>query len=104
MEWIASHKNAEDAEAHQVLGSSSIVFQSHPFALFMFQKYWNEPVEGLIETVNYGGDCDTTGAMYGVLAGAKNGMIFPLHWLNELQNRDKIIKLGKNLYELLKNE
>ncbi|MBI4147209.1 ADP-ribosylglycohydrolase family protein [Candidatus Woesearchaeota archaeon] len=100
LEWIADNKNAEDAEAHQVLGSSSIVFQSYPFTLFMFQKYWNEPVDGLIETVNYGGDCDTTGAMYGALAGAKNGMIFPLHWLNELQNRDSIIKLGQDLYKL----
>ncbi len=100
VEWIAKHKNADDAEAHKVIGSSSNVFQSYPFALFMFQKYWNNPVGGLIETINYGGDCDTTGAMYGALAGAKNGMIFPSAWLDFLQNRDKIIKLGQNLYEL----
>src|SRR3989338_7159194 len=81
LEWIANHKDADDAEAHKLIGSSSNVFQSYPFAVFMFQKYWNEPMEGLIETVNYGGDCDTTGAMYGALAGAKNGMFFPSQWL-----------------------
>lgn len=100
LEWIAKNKDAPDPEAHKVLGSSSLVFQSYPFALFMFQKYWNDPVEGLIETVNYGGDCDTTGAMYGALAGAKNGMIFPQEWIDVLQNRDKIIKVGQKLYEM----
>lgn len=100
LEWIANHKDAEDAEAQKTLGSSSLVFQSYPFAVFMFQKYWNNPVEGLIETVNYGGDCDTTGAMYGVLAGAMNGMVFPFNWLNGLQNSDKIVKLGQKMYEL----
>ncbi|MEK6904990.1 MAG: ADP-ribosylglycohydrolase family protein [Nanoarchaeota archaeon] len=104
LEWIVEHKDAGDAEAHKVLGSSSNVFQSYPFALFMFQKYLDKPVEGLIETVNYGGDCDTTGAMYGALAGAKHGLIFPREWLDVLQNRDKIIRLGQNLYGLKKNE
>jgi len=100
LEWIANHKDADDAEAHKLIGSSSNVFQSYPFAVFMFQKYWNEPMEGLIETVNYGGDCDTTGAMYGALAGAKNGMFFPSQWLDILQNHEKIIKLGQDLYEM----
>lgn len=100
LEWIAAHKDVDDREAHKVIGSNSNVFQSYPFAVFMFQKYWNDPVEGLIETVNYGGDCDTTGAMYGALAGAKNGMIFPSSWLDELPNRDKIIKLGQKMYQL----
>jgi len=100
LEWIADHKDADDLEAHKVIGSNSNVFQSYPFALFMFQKYWDDPMEGLIETVNYGGDCDTTGAMYGALAGAKNGMFFPQPWLDNLQNSDKIIKLGQDLYEL----
>src|SRR3989344_2902245 len=95
LEWIAKNKNADDTEAHKTIGSNSNVLQSYPFALFMFQKYWNDPLEGLIETVNYGGDCDTTGAMYGTLAGAKNGLFFPESWLEELQNKDKIIKLGQ---------
>jgi len=100
LEWIAENKDAEVTIAHHKLGSSSNVFRSYPFAVFMFQKYWDNPVEGLIETVNYGGDCDTTGAMYGALAGAKNGLIFPEQWLDNLQNKDKIIKLGENLYGL----
>jgi len=100
LEWITQHKDADNTEAHKVIGSSSNVFQSYPFALFMFQKYWDKPMEGLIETVNYGGDCDTTGAMYGALAGAKNGMIFSQHLVDGMQDYEKIIKLGQSLYGL----
>ncbi len=101
LEWIGGHKDASVDEAHKVLGSNSNVFCSYPFALFMVQKYWDSPLEGLIETVNYGGDCDTTGSMYGALAGAKNGTaIFPEEWLAVLEGRYELERLGKELYSL----
>ncbi|MBI2173861.1 MAG: phosphoenolpyruvate carboxylase, partial [Candidatus Omnitrophica bacterium] len=68
VEWVAASMDAEAADAHRNLGSSSLVFSSYPFALFMLQKYWDNPVEGLVEVVNFGGDTDTTGAIYGALA------------------------------------
>ncbi|MEK6969328.1 MAG: ADP-ribosylglycohydrolase family protein [Nanoarchaeota archaeon] len=100
LNWIEQNKNVRDEEAHTVLGSGSSVLCSYPFALFMFQKYWDEPLTGLIETINWGGDCDTTGAMYGALCGAKNGMIFPEEWLAVLKNKEKIEKAGKGVYQI----
>lgn len=101
LHWIQDHKDTSTDEAHKVLGSNSNVFCSYPFALFMFQKYWDSPLEGLIETVNYGGDCDTTGSMYGALAGAKNGTtIFPEEWLTVLEGRKELEELGRKLYSL----
>ncbi|HLD00567.1 MAG TPA: ADP-ribosylglycohydrolase family protein [Candidatus Nanoarchaeia archaeon] len=100
LKWIKSNKDAKIEDAHLVLGSDSNVFCSYPFALFMFQRYWDDPLEGLIETVNFGGDCDTTGSMYGALAGAKNGIIFPNEWLNVLEGKRELDSLGRDLYQL----
>ncbi|GEM_PF-2381436 len=100
LEWIAKHKDASVQEAYDSLHNSYMGFSSHPFALFMVQKYWDDPITGLIETVNYGGDCDTTGAMYGAICGAKNGMIFPTHLVNGLREKEKLISLGEKMYAL----
>ena len=100
LEWIKNNKDVLDEEAHTALGSGSSVLCSYPFALFMFQKYWDELLKGLIGTVNWGGDCDTTGAMYGALCGAKNGLIFPEEWLNVLKNKEKIEAVGKQIYQI----
>ena len=70
----------------------------------MFQKYWNNPIEGLIETVNWGGDADTTGAIYGALCGAKHGMIFPEKWIKETKNLEPLIKAAEGIYDLGKNK
>jgi ADP-ribosyl-[dinitrogen reductase] hydrolase len=99
LEWIRKNKDISDEEAYEKIGVTSAVYKSYPFALFMFQKYWDKPLEGLIETVNYGGDCDTTGAMYGALAGAKNGIdIFPKEWVDILKDKDELINLGNVMY------
>jgi ADP-ribosylglycohydrolase len=100
LEWIKNNKDADIEEAYKTIGVSSAVYQSYPFALFMFQKFWDNPIRGLLETINFGGDCDTIGAIYGALVGAKHGMIFPEEWINTLVEKDRIIELGKSLYKL----
>lgn len=100
LEWIEKNKDADPEEAYKILGSSSAVYQSYPFAIFMFQKYWDNPIEGLIETVNFGGDCDTTGAIYGALAGAKNGLIFPGKWMREISGLEEAFELGEKIFSL----
>ena len=100
LEWISENCDASADEAHRHLKSNSLVFCSYPFALFMFQKYWDEPVEGLIETVNYGGDCDTTGAMFGALAGARHGKCWPQHWVEQVQDSARLQELGEQMYRL----
>ncbi len=100
LRWISQNKKTSSDNAFYKLGNSALAFESYPFALFMFQKYWNKPLDGLIETINYGGDCDTTGAIYGALAGAKHGNIFPKQWIKTLKDSEKIKKLGEQLYKL----
>ncbi len=72
LRWIEANRDASVEQAYTTLRCSSLVTESYPFALFMFQKYWDDPLTGMLETVNSGGDCDTTGAMYGALAGARH--------------------------------
>lgn len=98
--WVTDNNDVSSEDAFEHLKSSSNVISSYPFALFMFQKYWNEPITGLIETINYGGDCDTTGAIYGALCGAKNGMIFPEEWIKELKELDRLTTVAEKLYSL----
>jgi ADP-ribosylglycohydrolase len=96
--WMRDNKDVSSGEAKKVLGCSSLAIEAYPFTLFMFQKYWDNPLEGVIETINYGGDCDTTGAMYGALSGAKNGIVFPANW--KLNERARLTDLGEKLYAL----
>ena len=100
IKWIYKNKDASDENAFNQLGNSSSVYRSYPFALFMFQKYWDYPIEGLIETINYGGDCDTTGAIYGALAGAKNGMIFPEECIEQINDIERIKNCAEKIYEI----
>ncbi|MBI5389860.1 ADP-ribosylglycohydrolase family protein [Candidatus Woesearchaeota archaeon] len=100
LRWIHHHRDATPDAAHAFLHSGSEVFESYSFALFMFQKYWDDPVVGLFETVNYGGDCDSTGAMYGALAGAKHGMIFPSDLTQEIKGVEYLCTLGTQFWRL----
>ena len=100
MTQVKLNQNISDDAAFDLFGASGTSYSSHPFALFMFQKYWNDPIDGMLKLINFGGDCDTTGAMYGALAGAKNGMIFPKSWVNIIDNKDYIIQVGEKLYKL----
>jgi ADP-ribosyl-[dinitrogen reductase] hydrolase len=68
----------------QVMNSGYVV-GSLETALWAFAKT-NSFEEGLILTVNLGGDADTIGAIYGMLAGAYYGFdSIPSRWLEPLQ-------------------
>jgi|SRR3989344_588777 len=111
LKWIIENKGVDDETAFQYFGKipdknklpkvSSAVYKSYPFSLWMFQKYWDNPFEGLVETVNFGGDCDTTGAIYGALAGAKHGLsIFPEEFVRDIKDVEEIFELGRSIYAL----
>jgi ADP-ribosylglycohydrolase len=104
--WILDNRDVADEQAFQTLGNTGQAYKSVPFAYFMAQKYLfsEKPLEGLIETVNWGGDADTTGAIYGALMGAKHGMVFPEKWLSILQGKDRLIKAGEGIYALREKE
>ncbi|NIM13797.1 MAG: hypothetical protein GTO45_17135 [Candidatus Aminicenantes bacterium] len=71
-------------------------------ALWAAIKYYNDPEEAVIKSVNFGGDTDTIGAMTGALMGTLHGKDWiPKRWLDNMENRtygrDYMIKLGTEL-------
>lgn len=57
--------------------------------------------EGCLAAVNFGDDADTTGAVYGQLAGAYYGArAIPQEWKETLVKRDLIEQFSRELYEL----
>lgn len=88
------YKNKEAIDIH----GSGYVVQSLEAALWAF---WNTHTfeEGALLAVNLGDDADTTGAVYGQIAGAYYGMKgIPKHWLKKLAWKDKISHLADQLY------
>jgi ADP-ribosyl-[dinitrogen reductase] hydrolase len=61
--------------------------------------------DGCLKVVNLGLDADTTGAVYGQLAGAYYGMSgIPTGWLKKLAKKEFIEKYAQDLFELAKNQ
>jgi ADP-ribosyl-[dinitrogen reductase] hydrolase len=59
--------------------------------------------QGCLMVVNLGNDADTTGAVYGQLAGAYYGESqIPTKWLSKMALREKIIEIADDLYNLSK--
>ena len=57
--------------------------------------------EGCVMVVNPGDDADTTGAVYGQLAGAFYGETgIPTRWLSKLAYKEKIIEMAEDIYRL----
>lgn len=98
LQWVVENKDSDEEEAYQQLGAGWSVTRNYPFTIFMIQKYWDAPLEGLLRVANAGGDCDSTAAMFGVLAGAKNGMIFPESWINIVEDGQELTSLATQIY------
>jgi ADP-ribosyl-[dinitrogen reductase] hydrolase len=57
--------------------------------------------EGALLAVNLGDDADTTGAVYGQLAGAHHGFAaIPAEWRERIALHETVIGLADQLYEL----
>ena len=57
--------------------------------------------EGCLLAVNLGDDADTTGAVYGQLAGAYFGEIgIPQRWLSKLAMRSEILYFADQLFDI----
>lgn len=58
--------------------------------------------DALIETVNFGGDTDTNGAVLGALAGGYYGFnALPQEWLFNLKRLDYLAEICKKFYEVI---
>lgn len=61
--------------------------------------------EGCLMAVNLGNDADTTGAIYGQLAGAFYGDTgIPTRWLSTLVHKEKIVEIADEIYRLSRME
>ncbi len=83
----------------QIRGSGYVV-ESLEAALWAFHNS-DDFAEGARMAVNLGDDADTTGAVYGQIAGAFYGQSgIPRHWVDMLSHRDLIIDFADRLYDL----
>lgn len=86
-------------EPPEIKGSGYVV-KSLEAALWAFHKS-STFREGALLAVNLGDDADTTGAVYGQLAGAFYGAQgIPSQWLEKLAMRDVIERSAERLHEL----
>lgn len=77
---------------------SGYVVQSLEAALWAFYNT-SSFEEGALKAVNLGDDADTTGAVYGQIAGAYYGMKgIPKHWLKKLAWKTRITNIADNLF------
>jgi len=107
--WVSQPLEAEVAEVAagsfrerqppQIKGSGFVV-KSLEAALWAF--YHSDTFEqGCLMAVNLGDDADTTGAVYGQLAGAYYGeTAIPAHWRQKLAMHDLIGQLAEGLFKL----
>jgi ADP-ribosylglycohydrolase len=78
--------------------STGYVIHTLEAALWCFHTT-NTFEDGCIKAVNLGEDSDTTGAVYGQLAGAYYGIgTIPQRWLDKIVLRDIIIDVADKLY------
>ena len=86
-------------EPPQIQGSGYVV-KSIEAALWAFHKSTSFE-QGALMAVNLGDDADTTGAIYGQLAGAFYGMhAIPVRWRQRIALRDDILGLADRLFAL----
>lgn len=98
IQTVYDNRDADDYDVYKMIGNGFAVTQSYPFALFMFHKYWDDPVEGILRTASMGGDADSTAAIYGALAGAR-GVKFPFEWVESLQGLAELEDAALNLVQ-----
>ena len=82
-----------------VIKGTGYVVESLEAALWAFNKNDNFK-EGCLSAVNLGDDADTTGAIYGQIAGAYYGVDqIPQNWRKILTKHEHIVKIANILYE-----
>lgn len=80
----------------EIRGSGYVV-QTLEAALWAFERTGSY-TEGLLQVVNLGDDADTTGAVYGQLAGAYYGLrAIPRDWRRQIARADEILALADRL-------
>ncbi|MGD9898682.1 MAG: ADP-ribosylglycohydrolase family protein [Calditrichaceae bacterium] len=92
----------DDDLAVKFLGNGIRASEAVSCALYAAAKYYRNPEDAVIKSVNFGGDTDTIGAMTGALMGALHGSGWiPARWLDNMENgefgKEFIMTLAKEL-------
>lgn len=104
-----SDKEKADMKKTGLLGSSCRMqiraIQAVPLVLYAVARWGDNPEQCLINTMAFGGDTDTTGAIVGGLVGARHGTSWiPQRWFEFAENgeygRDYIIELARKLAKI----
>ncbi|HOB62986.1 MAG TPA: ADP-ribosylglycohydrolase family protein [Candidatus Competibacteraceae bacterium] len=94
-----AHGSFKHRQPPEIRGSGHVV-KSLEAALWAFHTSDNFK-EGCLKAVNLGDDADTTGAVYGQIAGAYYGMDgIPTEWLDKISHRALIERFALQLLEL----
>lgn len=97
LSWVTEHPDADIEDALRTLHNDGRAICSYPFTIFMLQKHWDDPLTGLIATVNTGGDADTNASMYGALAAARHGRFWPDTWEKQLEEESQCVMLAREM-------
>lgn len=100
--WEVAKGSFKEKSESEIRGSG---YALHTLEAALWAFYHTDNYEeGLLKVVNLGEDTDTTGAVYGQLAGAFYGMDqIPQRWLNKVYMREEIISLADGLERLSHN-
>lgn len=71
-------------------------------AIYLFLKYRDSPPKAVLSAANMiGSDADTVASFVGGLIGSYHGMAaVPIRWLNDLQDRDYMLKIASLLFRI----
>ena len=87
-------------EVNYKIGNTGYVAHSVPVAVWAF-SIADSYEEAVKLAINVGEDTDTHAAIAGAIAGSFYGLKnIPAIYIEKIENREKLIQLGKNLYEI----
>ena len=97
-----TYDTVEDLAENVGVGSKADASWTTSAAVFLNTKKRSEAAPRMIELIKQGGDCDTTGAMFGALAGARWGVsVFPPEWRAEVEGGKELLKMADSLYNVM---
>lgn len=102
---VINFLNNDPREVLAELSPSAFILESLPAALFCFARSPYDFEETVITAVNGGQDADTVAAIAGGISGALNGLSrIPQRWIDGLEEKDNLMRLGRELLKVVQTQ
>lgn len=89
-------------EAIPIIGPGKVAEEALAIAIYSSLSYSHDFKEGVIRSVNHGGDSDSTGIVTGYILGAYLGVsAIPEKWQQQVELADVILKMADDLLDLV---